>query len=378
MMRQFSKAMGCKRALPLIAVVSAISWSAAGAPQQAATPAPAAPPAPAKADAKVNGPRIEFSQRTFDFGKVKTTDILKHDFLVTNTGNAVLEITEVTPGCGCTTAGTWDRLIQPGQVGKLPLQVNPAHFLGPVTKVVTVKCNDPANGTNIISLQAVIWRPIDVQPEVITFSQIEGEATNETRLVHIVSNLEEPVTFSQPQSTNPLYKAELKTARAGKEFDLLVSYSGAPVVNPFDSIRIPTSSKDVPVVNINVQTIQQPALVALPDQIRLSPAGLGKAYQVSEFIRNNGRTPVSLSEAFVNVPGVTVQIKETDPGKAFQLNLLFAADFQASPGQPIFLTVKTSHPKRPIFQVPVIVPTPTPTPVPAAAATLAPTTTAAK
>jgi hypothetical protein len=374
MMKQFSTNIGWKHALALVAMVSAVSVTDIAYAQKTATPALVAPAA------KANGPQIQFSERTFDFGKVKSTDFLKHEFLITNTGNAVLEITDVTFGCGCTTAGNWDRLIQPGQVGKLPIQVVPLHFSGPVTKTVTVRCNDPANGTNLLSMQAVIWHPLEIQPEVVTFSQVEGESTNETKLVRIISNLDEPLTFGQPQSTNPLYKAELKIVRPGKEFDLMVSYSGAPVVNPFDTIRIPTSSKDVPVVNINVQNVLQPALVALPAQIQLSPTGLGKPYQVSEFIRNMGQNPISVSEAFVNVPGVTVQIKETERGKSFQLNLLFAADFKASPGQPIYLTVKTTHAKHPIVQVPVIVPAPAPTPAPvaAAAASPAPTTTAAK
>ncbi len=62
-------------------------------------------------------PRIQFSETTFDFGKVKPSDTLKHDFIVTNTGAATLEITAVQPGCGCTTAGAWDRLIKPGKSG---------------------------------------------------------------------------------------------------------------------------------------------------------------------------------------------------------------------------------------------------------------------
>src|SRR2546422_10971311 len=73
----------------------------------AAAPAAAATAAPA--DTKGKAPRIEFSETVFNFGKVKVTDTLKHEFIVTNTGDALLEIKTVQPGCGCTTAGAWDK-----------------------------------------------------------------------------------------------------------------------------------------------------------------------------------------------------------------------------------------------------------------------------
>src|SRR5881394_3212907 len=85
-----------------------------------------------------SGPRIEFATPTYNFGKVNAGELVRHDFVFTNTGGALLEITDVRPGCGCTTAGTWDKRVEPGKTGKIPLQFNPANFSGPVTKGATV------------------------------------------------------------------------------------------------------------------------------------------------------------------------------------------------------------------------------------------------
>ena len=54
-------------------------------------------PAAAAAAAKPNadGPRIAFSETVFDFGKIKSSEPVRHEYIVTNTGNALLEIITV-------------------------------------------------------------------------------------------------------------------------------------------------------------------------------------------------------------------------------------------------------------------------------------------
>src|SRR5436189_6374552 len=67
------------------------------------------------------GPKIQFADMTFDFGKIDSGTLVKHEFVFTNTGSATLEIKDVKPGCGCTAAGTWDKTVEPGKTGIIPL-----------------------------------------------------------------------------------------------------------------------------------------------------------------------------------------------------------------------------------------------------------------
>ena len=89
---------------------------------------------PAPAVMATDSPRIEFASTVHDFGKIKLGDVVKHSFVFTNTGKALLEISDVRPGCGCTTAGTWDKKVEPGKTGIIPLQFNSLGFSGTVTK----------------------------------------------------------------------------------------------------------------------------------------------------------------------------------------------------------------------------------------------------
>ena len=65
--------------------------------------------------------------------------------------------------------------------------------------------------------QATVWRAIDIQPQYVYFLPVEDEATNETKAVRIVSNLEEAVTLEDPHSSSPLFQAQLRTVRPGKD-----------------------------------------------------------------------------------------------------------------------------------------------------------------
>ena len=336
----------------ILAVMLAMAPLAATLPalgQAPAAPAPAAKP-------NVVGPQIRFSEKAFDFGKIKSSDIAVHNFIVTNVGDAELDITMVTPGCGCTTAGDWDRKIQPGQTGKIPIQFNPAKFTGLVTnKYVSVTCNDPAQPNPMLYLHAMVWTPIEVQPPHLYFMPVEGETTNESKTVRIVSNLPEPVTLETPTSANPAFKMALKTLQPGKEFEMRISYD-PPASNavPSGDIFIKTSTTNMPVLNITTYAMVQPALQAMPGQIRLPANGSSVGYRHSALIRNNSSAPVTLSEPAVNSEGVTVKLTETQPGKLFTFDLEIPPNFQVHPG--LELTAKTTHPKYPVFHVPIVPP----------------------
>src|SRR4051812_15929164 len=128
--------------------VLALGFVSAGADNPAAPkPIPVVPVPPVAAPAVVPqgpSPKISFETPSFDFGKARAGDAVKHTFVFTNTGDAALEISAVRPGCGCTTAGEWTKKVEPGKTGTIPIQVNVAATwpAGPIIKVVTVDSND--------------------------------------------------------------------------------------------------------------------------------------------------------------------------------------------------------------------------------------------
>ena len=115
------------------------------------------------------GPRIQFVELTHDFGQIKHGETAAHTFVFANTGNAMLEITDVQLSCGCTTVGAWDRQVAPGQTGRIPIQLATATLSGPIVRTVSVSCNDPLQPSTVLRFSATVWAPVEATPPIVIF-----------------------------------------------------------------------------------------------------------------------------------------------------------------------------------------------------------------
>ena len=346
---------------PLVAVAAfGIVGSCLGMPAAPAVTTVANAPAPTPAATDAAAPHIQFDSLIYDFGKVGSSELVKHSFTFTNTGKSTLEIIDVRPGCGCTTAGTWDKKVEPGKTGVIPLQFNSAGFGGPVTKQATVTCNDPSSSNLVLQIRGTVWKPIDIQPTMAFFNIPSESETNETRTVRIVSNMDEPVTVSDLQLSNANFRAELKTVKAGKEYELVVTAippftNNGPTMAP---ITLKTSTTNMPTISITAYAVVQQPVTVTPSQLTLPAGPLTSATTFSIAIHNTGKNPLVLSDAKVNVPRGEVKLQQPNPGRMFTLMLDLPKDFQVKPDQKFEVTVKSNHPKYPLITVPINQPQP--------------------
>ena len=299
-------------------------------------------------------PRIAFERSVYDFGKVNAGEVVKHAFVFTNAGKATLQILDVRPGCGCTTAGVWDKQVEPGKTGSIPLQFNSANFGGKVTKVATVTCNDASQSNIVLQITGTVWKPIDVAPTMAYFTLLDESPTNETKVIRITSNLDVPLTLSDLECTNQSFKAELKTVRPGKEFELLVT-TVLPFTTPSVSglVKLKTSAKETPEILITAFATVQARITVMPAQIMLPAGPLAAANRSAVTIRNIGTNTIQLSEARINVPNAGVTLQELQAGHMFSVAVNFPVGFELQPDQKIEVTVKSTDPKFPVIKVPV-------------------------
>src|SRR3954467_12599449 len=110
-----------------------------------------------------------------DVGTVPKGDKAVADFLIRNDGDAVLEITNVQPACGCTVA-EYDKTIAPGKTGKVHAVVDTSTFNGPIAKGVTVFTNDPAMPQIELTVRAKVEPYINVKPGYARYTTVQGEA----------------------------------------------------------------------------------------------------------------------------------------------------------------------------------------------------------
>jgi len=88
-------------------------------------------------------PRIKFKETAWDFGKVKQGEVLSHEFVFTNEGDAPLLIQKVSTSCGCTAALVSAEKVQPGKDGRIEVKFDTRGYGGQVKKLVYVDSNDP-------------------------------------------------------------------------------------------------------------------------------------------------------------------------------------------------------------------------------------------
>jgi hypothetical protein len=212
------------------------------------------------------GPRLVVAEPVHDFGEVWIKPTLDHTFVIENTGQEVLQILSVKPGCGCTTNGEYDREIAPGQTGKIPLSLKTRN-LTEFTKSVTVTTNDPQNASLKLSLKGKVKPYVTAAPRTLRLSGVKpNEEIIETVRLSVMSD---GVDLQVVESSEPNgFRATLQSASEPKTYNLTIV--GQP---PFEEGR--TSAKIL--INTGVPdqpTITIPVIVAVPHRVQIKPSRL--------------------------------------------------------------------------------------------------------
>lgn len=95
------------------------------------------------AKALSKAPVITFDESNFNFGKVKSTTVIKHEFTFTNTGKSTLIIRKVKTDCGCTTAEMPKMQFKKGEKGTITVEFDTKGRNGMDNKVINLITNDP-------------------------------------------------------------------------------------------------------------------------------------------------------------------------------------------------------------------------------------------
>lgn len=353
-------------ALALLAAFAAVVYAVtrpAPSPRAATNPTkpPAAPnPATPKTPPRpANGPRIEYA-RAYDFGRAPGDSMVDCTFVLTNAGNAVLEISEVRPGCGCMKTNGWTRQIAPGRTGTVGIRLDTRHYTGNFAKSVFVTCNDPQQTNVMLEVRGYIVRPLEITPPTVVLS-LNSETPSNQASVRLVGHLDTPVHVFDPKSSLPNLALELQTNQPGKEYQLLArTVAPFPTASQQGQVTLSTSLSNQPTTNLNVFINYQAVLQAIPYQLRLPAPPLAAAATLNAWVRNNGTNPLAITEAVVNAPGVAVDQKDDPANRGIALTLNFPAGFQAPAGTNLELTVRTSHPLHPLLRIPILQPAATP------------------
>lgn len=131
-----------------------------------------------------SGPKLEIiGGSTYDWGKVKYSDNpLEAKIKLKNVGDEQLIISDVKPGCGCTTAPLDKDKLKPGETATMDVKLKVSKRAGNITKSISITTNDPAQQRTILYIKADVEMSLEIGPtQYFTFKDmtvgVEQDAT---------------------------------------------------------------------------------------------------------------------------------------------------------------------------------------------------------
>ena len=312
-------------------------------------------------------PRLTIVEPIKEYGEVPKGDKLDWSFLIKNTGTADLQIISAKPGCGCTVAD-FDKVIKPGETGKVTAHVDTTSFNGPIAKTVTLETNDPSAPTSQLTIHAVVKPYVEAYPAgFVRFNQLQGEVG--TQSITLYSDEEEPFEIKDVQVPGDWVKVTYKklddserVANIGKagqnqyKVDITVGGPDAKIGPMADKVRILTNSKHSPEYPVSVTGVIRPTYRVEPTALNFGEVAPSDAAATRSVLlhSNDMKTPEQfvVTKVESTVPGITTAFKPLAQKGDYEVTLQVAKD--AKPGD-IDGNVKiyTSDKVNPVVTLPV-------------------------
>ena len=299
----------------------------------------------AVAQEETKGPRLTLVEPLKDFGTVPKGAKIEWAFSVKNTGTTDLEIIAAKPTCGCTVAN-FDKVIKPGETGKVSAVVDTHTFVGPITKAVTLETNDPAAPNAQVTITAVVRPYVEAYPAgYVRYTMLQGDV--EKQSVTLYSEEETPFEILKVESPQNWIKADLKKLEGldvvpniGREkqnqyrLDVTVGGPDATIGPIAEKIKILTNSKNQPEYTVSVNGVIRPTIRVEPTALNFGEvAATDTAATRTIMLRsNNLKTPEIFKVMNVEstAPGVVVSYAPTANRGEFEVTV--KVDKAAKPG----------------------------------------------
>ena len=329
----------------------------------------AAPQSAAAQTAEAKSPRLTIVEPVKDYGTIPKGEKLDWQFLVKNTGDADLQIIAAKPGCGCTVAD-FDKVIKPGETGKVTAHVDTTAFAGPIAKTVTLETNDPNTPTSTLTIHAIVKPYVEAYPAgFVRFNMLQGDADSQS--VTLYSEEEEPFQITKievpgadyikavPEKiTNPANLAPGVGRPGQNQYAINITVGGPDAkIGPLaDKVHVFTNSKHQPDYYISVTGVVRPTYRVEPLMINfgeVAPADSAASRSVvvhSNDTKSPDRFQVSKAES--SIPGITTEVTPGSAKGEYEVKLQVAKN--AKPGDVDGeVKIYTNDKVNPIVTVPV-------------------------
>ena len=299
-------------------------------------------------------PKISFDSPHFDFGRITPEKKVSHLYKVTNTGNAILSITNVRPACGCTSTVTGSWSVKPGESTDIEATFDPKGQRGIVRKSIVVVSNDPAAPEMTLTFDAEVVQPIQPSKDNVFFDKVDrgGSASDTIRFASMDGN---PAQITGAEALGAPY-LHLSTRAEGKDSILDLKLAGTEIPkgqeNGIEVVTVHTTNPQLPVFRVNVQWQVKPSITIDPPAVAWSDTKAGEERHMDITLSQADGKAFRVTNATSTSPLLTVTGVGASAATKQKLSVVLSA--KARPGRySEKVTILTDDAQRPTIDIPV-------------------------
>ena len=173
-------------------------------------------------------PKLVVDQAVYDFGSVPQGEKVLHNFVLSNIGDAPLNIDKVRSSCGCTAALLSAGNLLPGEKGELKASFDSDRFRGQVSKTIYLYSNDPVSPVAQLKIKGEVLELFSLTPRQVNFGVVEPDQPVESK-VSLTNRTGETLLIDKVATTTPELTARSEAELpAGETRDLVVVLKAKP------------------------------------------------------------------------------------------------------------------------------------------------------
>lgn len=347
---------------PLTAAVLASGLLALIGPQRAhgsvpglgeTSAAPAADVAPA--------PHWEAEITQKELGDVVRGGLLRHRFMVKNSGNAPLRLGPVGIPCRCAEV-TVAQEIGPGEEGPVDVEAGTVDMAGPVSVSFSVQTNEPDRPVIAFKLSALVKAAVKAKPGYARISYVLGEPVGGVKERIWADDFPE-LQVLEVKSPYPYVAVAFRELAAGerlegakgRQWEVEIGIRADAVVGPLlGAVEIVTNHPIDKLARIPLSGFVRPTLAVTPQVARLiEPVWRANGVVFEIDVRNFATESIELTKVLSKAPeSIAVEIKRRVPGRRYAVVVSLPKGLPTGPFKGE-VRVATSSSKVPEISIPI-------------------------
>lgn len=281
-------------------------------------------------------PKVVVDDAEYDFGKMEQGATQSHEFVVSNRGNAPLELSTLTTTCKCTIGDFGQnevRAVPPGESTKITLEWTAKAMEGAVFRQeATIRTNDPTRPMIVLAIQGDVIFSYRVVPDRIVldgvsvgsgrtaYAKVFSSDTGDLEITDFEFTDKQTEQFFDVKTAVIPSNELIENAKSGQLIEVTAK-AGMPAEPIRQTLQLHTNLQHQPIIEVPIEgTVRGDISVAgrnfHADNNTLNLGTVssrkGTSAELKLLVRGPSRKDVTFKLAHVEPEGIRVSIGEAD------------------------------------------------------------------